>query len=53
MDHTLYHEYMVDHRDHVDYVDEMVEGAKLNPNYDHVIAGKAAYFGMRSFGSVR
>ena len=44
MDHTLYHEYMVDHGDHVDYVDEMVEGAVLNPNYDHVIAGKAAYF---------
>ena len=40
----LYHEYMVEHGDHFHYVDEMEEGAVLNPNYDHVIAGKAAYF---------
>ena len=44
MDHSLYHEYMVEHGDHFHYVDEMEEGAVLNPNYDHVIAGKAAYF---------
>mgnify|MGYP004104708543 CR=1 FL=1 len=52
MDHTLYHEYMVEHGDHVHYVDEMEEGAVLNPNFDHVIAGKKAYFFLFMLGTM-
>ena len=29
---------------HTEYVDEPLAGAVANPNYDHIIAGKAAYF---------
>jgi len=44
MDASLYHEYMVVDGDHVSYVDVMEAGAVANPNYDHLIAHKGAYF---------
>ena len=44
MDDTLYHEFMVDSGDEVEYMDKAVEGAVLNPNYDYIIANKGAYF---------
>ena len=44
MDGSLYHEYMVVEGDHVNYVDTMEAGAVANPNYDHLIAHKGAYF---------
>ena len=44
MDSSLYHEYMVVEGDHVNYVDTMEAGAVTNPNYDHLIAHKGAYF---------
>ena len=44
MDHTLYHEYVIGEGDQAKYVDVMEEGAVANPNYDHIIAHKGAYF---------
>lgn len=44
MDSSLYHEYMVVDGDHVEYLDTMEAGAVANPNYDHLIAHKGAYF---------
>ena len=49
MDHTLYHPYMVDNGSGMEYVDEAVQGAVENPNYDHIIAKKAAYFAAPFF----
>jgi hypothetical protein len=49
MDHTLYHPYMVEEGGAVSYVDEAVAGAVENPNYDHIIAKKAAYFAAPFF----
>ncbi len=44
MDASLYHEYMVVDGDHTTYVDTMEAGAVANPNFDHLIAHKGAYF---------
>ena len=44
MDDTLYHEYMVVDGDQSTYVDAMEEGAVANPNFDYLIAHKAAFF---------
>jgi len=44
MDSTLYHEYMMVEGDQTVYLDAPEAGAVENPNYDHIIAGKAAYF---------
>ena len=49
MDHTLYHPFMVDNGSGMEYVDEAVQGAVENPNYDHIIAKKAAYFAAPFF----
>ena len=53
MDHTLYHEYMVEAGDHVEYMDEMVEGAVLNPNYDHVRNKRAKIKNVARYAIVR
>ncbi|MGV3638196.1 MAG: quinol:cytochrome C oxidoreductase [Flavobacteriales bacterium] len=49
MDHTLYHEYMVGEGPGAQYVDEAVQGAVANPNYDHLIAGKKAFLNQPFF----
>ncbi|MBP7450780.1 MAG: hypothetical protein KA817_12155, partial [Flavobacteriales bacterium] len=49
MDHTLYHPYMVGEGAAAEYVDEAVQGAVANPNYDHLIAGKKAFLNQPFF----
>ncbi|MBL7939239.1 MAG: quinol:cytochrome C oxidoreductase [Flavobacteriales bacterium] len=49
MDHTLYHEYMVGEGHEAEYVDEAVQGAVANPNYDALIANKKAYLNQPFF----
>ncbi len=49
MDHTLYHEFMVQEGDTVRYVDTLEAGAVANPNYDHIIANKSAYLNAGFF----
>lgn len=49
MDHTLYHEYVVGEGAEATYSDEMVEGAMANPNYDALIANKAAFLNQPFF----
>lgn len=49
MDHTLYHEYMVGEGAEATYTDEMVEGAVANPNFDALIANKAAFLNQPFF----
>jgi hypothetical protein len=49
MDHTLYHPYMVGEGATAEYVDEAVQGAVANPNFDHLIAGKAAFLNQPFF----
>lgn len=49
MDNTLYHEFMVQEGDAVRYVDTLEAGAVANPNYDYIIANKAAYFSAGFF----
>ncbi len=49
MDHTLYHEYMVGEGHEAQYMDEAVQGAVANPNYDVLIAGKKAFLNQPFF----
>jgi len=49
MDHTLYHEYMVGEGEGAQFVDEAVEGAVANPNYDALMAGKAGFLNQPFF----
>lgn len=49
MDHTLYHEFMVQEGDTVRYVDTLEAGAVANPNYDYIIANKSAYLNAGFF----
>lgn len=49
MDHTLYHEYMVGEGHEAQYMDEAVQGAVANPNYDELIANKSAYLNQPFF----
>ena len=49
MDHSLYHEYMVGEGDDARYVDEPLEGAVANPNYDYLMAGKKAFLNLPFF----
>jgi hypothetical protein len=49
MDHTLYHEFVVGEGAEATYSDEMVEGAMANPNYDALIANKAAFLNQPFF----
>ncbi len=49
MDHTLYHEYMIGEGHEAQYVDEAVQGAVANPNYDLLIANKKAYLNQPFF----
>jgi hypothetical protein len=44
MDTTLYHEFMTVEGGVSTYFDEPVAGAIKNPNFDHIIAAKGAYF---------
>ncbi|MFT5921179.1 MAG: hypothetical protein ACI8TS_000505 [Flavobacteriales bacterium] len=44
MDDTLYHEYVIGEGESAEYVDEIVEGAVVNSNYDELLANKSAYF---------
>lgn len=43
-DESLYHEYMIQEGEHITYADTKEAGAVVNPNFDHIIAGKGAYF---------
>lgn len=43
MDGSLYHEYMIESGDSVQYVDTMEAGAVMNPNFDELIANKRAF----------
>ncbi len=49
MDHTLYHEYMIGEGHDAQYVDEAVQGAVANPNYDVLIANKKAFLNQPFF----
>ena len=49
MDHSLYHEFMVGEGHDAHYVDEAVQGAVANPNYDVLIAGKKAFLNQPFF----
>jgi len=49
MDHSLYHPYMVGEGHEAHYVDEVVEGAVANPNYDSIMAGKKAFLNIPFF----
>lgn len=49
MDHTLYHEYMLGEGHEAQYMDEPVEGAVANPNYDVIMAGKGAFLNLPFF----
>jgi len=53
MDHTLYHEYMIEGANgEVSYTDTMEAGAVLNPSYDKIIANKEAFLNP-SFWTIR
>ena len=49
MDHTLYHEFMIGEGHEAQYVDEAVQGAVANPNYDLLIANKKAFLNQPFF----
>lgn len=49
MDSSLYHPYMVGEGESAQYVDEVVEGAVANPNFDGIIAGKKAFLNQPFF----
>ncbi|MCB0765165.1 MAG: hypothetical protein KDB84_10700, partial [Flavobacteriales bacterium] len=49
MDHSLYHEYMIGEGHDAQYVDEAVQGAVANPNYDALIANKKAFLNQPFF----
>ncbi|MCU0318521.1 MAG: quinol:cytochrome C oxidoreductase [Flavobacteriales bacterium] len=49
MDSSLYHPYMVGEGESAKYVDEVVEGAVANPNFDGIIAGKKAFLNQPFF----
>lgn len=43
MDHSLYHPYVVGEGESARYVDDAVDGALANPNFDPIMAGKKAF----------
>ena len=52
MDTSILHEYVMEASigsEHPEYVDEMVDGAIVNENYDKIIAGKTAYLNQPFF----
>lgn len=52
MDDAVYHEYVMEstiETDHPEYVDEKVEGAVKNDQYDAIIDGKSAYLNQPFF----
>ncbi|MCB0768210.1 MAG: hypothetical protein KDB95_13455, partial [Flavobacteriales bacterium] len=50
MDQSLYHPYMVVGEGHdAQYMDEAVQGAVANPNYDSMMAGKKAFLNIPFF----
>ncbi len=49
MDHTLNHPYMVGEGEGAQYVDEAVDGAVANPNYDGIMAEKSSYLNLPFF----
>ena len=49
MDSTLYHEFMTIDGGVTTYADKEVAGAVVNPNYDHIMAGKKGYFSVWFF----
>ncbi|HQV76483.1 MAG TPA: hypothetical protein PLE78_13400, partial [Flavobacteriales bacterium] len=49
MDTSLYHEYMVGEGHDAQYMDEAVQGAVANPNFDVLIANKKAFLNQPFF----
>lgn len=49
MDHTLYHPYVMGEGHEAQFMDEAVQGAVANPNYDEIIANKSAYLNQPFF----
>jgi hypothetical protein len=49
MDHTLYHEYVLGEGESAQFMDEAVQGAVANPNYDSLIANKKAFLNQPFF----
>lgn len=49
MDSSLYHAYVIGEGHDAQYVDELVEGAAANPNYDVIMAGKKAFLNQPFF----
>lgn len=49
MDSSLYHEYVIGEGHDAQYVDEAVQGAVANPNYDELIANKKGYLNQPFF----